>query len=147
MAIRPRLEAALASDLPAIRSLLRDLRLPADDVGAENQHFLVAREGADLAGCVGLELHADGALLRSLAVTPGRQGSGLGRALCAGALAEARSRGVREVYLLTTTAEGFFAKEGFARIERGQVPQGVSRSAEFRSLCPATAACMARRLS
>jgi amino-acid N-acetyltransferase len=116
-------------------------------VGAPNQRFLVARDGGALLGCVGLELYGEAALLRSLAVAERSRGVGLGAALADAALEDARRRGVRSLYLLTTTAEGFFARRGFERIARDEVPEAVRGSAEFGALCPASAACMARHIA
>jgi hypothetical protein len=70
------------------------------------------------------------------------RGTGLGRKLYLRALTEARHRGARSLYLLTTTAAPFFVKAGFERIDRALVPAAVAASAEFRSLCPAPAVCM-----
>jgi len=136
------LQPAESRDLAAIRTLLAELGLPAGDLGAANQHFIVARQGCALVGCVGLEVSGSAALLRSLAVAPARQGAGVGRALYLRALDEARARGVTALYLLTTTAERYFAREGFRAVGRDRVPAGVRASAEFGSLCPASAACM-----
>ncbi len=129
-------------DLAAVGSLLVASSLPAGDLGAANQLFFVAREAGALVGCVGLEIYDSAALLRSLAVVPALQGTGVGRALCRRALDEARIRGVLTLYLLTTTAERYFARKGFRTIGRDQVPARVRTSAEFGSLCPASAACM-----
>jgi N-acetylglutamate synthase-like GNAT family acetyltransferase len=49
--------------------------------------------------------------------------------------------------LLTETAETFFRRLGYTVIERDQAPSAVASSAEFRTLCPATAVCMTKRLS
>ncbi|WP_242342199.1 arsenic resistance N-acetyltransferase ArsN2 [Anaeromyxobacter terrae] len=135
------------ADLPRLRALLTEARLPEADVGAPNQLFLVARapSGA-LVGCVALERYGDDVLLRSLAVVPSRRGEGIGEALHARALERARELGVGTVYLLTTTAEGLFARAGYARIDRSNVPAAVRASAEFAALCPASAVCMVRRL-
>lgn len=133
---------ASPADLDAVRDLLARLHLPAADVGGPAQAFLLARAAGELVGCVGLERHGDDALLRSLAVIPRMQGSGLGKALYAHALADARRSGTRALYLLTTTAAPFFARAGFAPIDRAQVPPAVRESPEFRSLCPASAICM-----
>ena len=141
-----RYENAKAADLDGIGALLEWLHLPATDVGGPNQTFVVARAGNELVGCVGLESYGEDALLRSLAVVPRLQGMGLGKALFSKALAAAESSGTRSLYLLTTTAEGLFARLGFTRIDRAGVPAAVGASAEFRSLCPASAACMVRCL-
>lgn len=137
---------AVPGDLDAIRALLERLHLPAQDVGGPGQAFLVARAGEELVGCVALERYGDDALLRSLAVVPRLQGAGLGKALFARVLAEAERSGARALYLLTTTAERLFARAGFTRIDRASVPAAVGGSAEFRSLCPASAVCMVKHL-
>ena len=136
------IEPAGSQDLALVASLLVESGLPAGDLGAENQRFLVARESGALVGCIGLELYDSAALLRSMAVVPARQGTGVGRALYRRALAEARSHGVLALYLLTTAAELYFARQGFRVIGRDQVPARVRASAEFGSLCPASATCM-----
>lgn len=141
-----RFAPAAPQDLGEIRRVLAVLGLPADDVGAPHQRFITARAGEALLGFVGLELYGPDALLRSLAVVPTHHGEGLGRELGRRALAEARAHGVREVYLLTTTADRFFERAGFARIAREHVPAAVQRSHEFQTLCPASAVCMRARL-
>lgn len=137
-----RFEPAAAADLDGLRLLLERLHLPMQDVGSPHQTFIVARVRDDLVGCVGLERYGDAALLRSLAVVPRLQGARLGTALFEEALAEARRSGVETLYLLTTTAAAFFEKRGFSRIARSEVPASIAASAEFRSLCPQTAACL-----
>ncbi len=141
-----RYEDATVADLHAIRVLLETVDLPTADVDVATQRFLVARAGDDVLGCVALEPHGEDVLIRSLAVSPLRQGRGLGRTLHARALALAREGGFKTAYLLTTTAERLFAREGYERIERSAVPAAVRASAEFAALCPASAVCMARRL-
>jgi len=133
---------ASPSALGPIRALLGRLHLPAEDVGQQNQTFLTAHAGAELVGCVGLERYGSDALVRSLAVVPRMQGAGLGKALYLRARDESRRAGTRELYLLTTTAAPFFEKVGFERIDRALVPAAIASSAEFRSLCPASAVCM-----
>jgi amino-acid N-acetyltransferase len=132
--------------LRAIRALLGQLHLPAEDVGQPNQTFITAYAGDELVGCVGLERYGPDAILRSLAVVPRMQGAGLGRNLYLRALAEARGGGARSLYLLTTAAAPFFAKVGFERIDRALAPSAEASSAEFRSLCPASAMCMRLQL-
>ena len=142
-----RFAPAAPQDLGEIRRVLSALGLPADDVGPPHQAFLTARSGDALVGFVGLELYGAFALFRSLAVVPACHGEGLGGELTRRALAEADARGVRAVYLLTTTAEGFFERAGFMRVAREHVPEPIRESPEFRSLCPSSAVCMSKHLA
>jgi mannose-6-phosphate isomerase-like protein (cupin superfamily) len=96
---------------------------------------------------VGLEPCGDAALLRSLAVTPARRRHGLGAALFERVVSRAILRGLTTAYVLTTTAERFCAAHGFERIPRTEVPPAVSATAQFRSLCPTSAAVFRRPLT
>ncbi len=136
--------SAAPEDVPAIGALLRAADLPAEDFADHLANFLVARSGGAVVGAVGFERHGGAALLRSLVVAPARRGAGLGDALVRRLAAQARRDGVERFYLLTTTAEAFFARRGFAKIPRAEVPAGIAGTAEFRSLCPASAVCLAR---
>ena len=49
---------------------------------------------------------------------------------------------MRALYLLTLTAEDYFATRGFARVGREHVPETVMQSREFLGLCPASAIAM-----
>ena len=62
--------------------------------------------------------------------------------LCSELVGLAKLKGVLEIYLLTTTAEGFFRRNGFERIERKIVPEVIKQTTEFTSLCPSSAVCM-----
>jgi amino-acid N-acetyltransferase len=135
------------ADLRGVRALLASVHLPADDVDFGRQDFCVAALGDEVIGCVALERYGDAALLRSLAVTPAHRGTGLGEALRDSAVEDARRSGIRALYLLTTTAEAFFARAGFTTVDRAVVPPAVAGSPEFRSLCPASAVCMVKRLA
>ncbi len=136
--------AATPDDVPAIGALLRAADLPAGDFADHLAHFLVARQEGAVIGAVGFELHGRDGLLRSLVVAPERRGAGLGDALVRRLAAQARREGVERLYLLTTTAEAFFARRGFAKIARAAVPAAIAGSREFQSLCPASAVCMTR---
>jgi amino-acid N-acetyltransferase len=104
--------------------------------------FLVAEESGRVVGAVGLEVYGDCALLRSAVVDAGRRGSGLGIDLVGSLLRGAEKRGLREIYLLTTTAEHFFPRFGFVRIPRDDVAPTVRESEEFRGACPDSAIAM-----
>lgn len=136
--------AAAPADAAAIGALLRAADLPAEDFAAHLDHFLVARRDGAVVGAVGGELCGTDALLRSLVVAPELRGHGLGGRLVSRLAAAVRHRGGRQFYLLTTTAEGFFARRGFRRVDRARVPPAIAATREFRSLCPVSAVCMGR---
>jgi amino-acid N-acetyltransferase len=67
-------------------------------------------------------VRGDDALLRSVAVDEERRGGGLGILVVVAAAHHARGRGAKRVWLLTETAEPFFARLGFERAERRAMP-------------------------
>ena len=141
------IEPAGARDRQAILALLERVHLPQDGLAQHQAHAFVARQNGAVVGCAVLEIYSDGALLRSVAVDPQLQGSGLGAELTSTAIASAGGLGIPAVYLLTTTAERFFPRFGFSVIVRGDVPPGVRDSVEFRSACPASAIVMRKMLA
>jgi amino-acid N-acetyltransferase len=136
------LERAHAGDAADIRQLLELSRLPPDGLTDHLSTTIVARQDGRIVGSAALEMYAGAALLRSVAVDPALHGQGLGHQLTQAALDMARERGVTDVYLLTTTAAGFFPKFGFAEITRDEVPLAVKASVEFVSACPSSATVM-----
>lgn len=142
----PVIESARGSDRADVVALLDGYGLPLDGLDAHWATAFVARHEGRLVGCAALEIYADGALLRSVAVAAARRGSGLGQALTDEAIRRASALGLPALYLLTTTAEAFFLRRGFAIIERSDVPRSVQASVEFTTACPASAVAMRRRL-
>jgi N-acetylglutamate synthase-like GNAT family acetyltransferase len=141
-----RIEPATAADGPAISRLLVASGLPVDGLLDHLATALVARLEGRIVGCAALEVYPDGALLRSVAVEAVARSLGIGRQLTQAALDMAHRLGVPAIFLLTTTAEHFFPRFGFSKIERDDVPAGVRTSVEFRSACPASAIVMHRRV-
>ena len=97
-------------------------------------------------GIVGIELLGEVGLLRSLVVRDGSRGSGMGSELVRRIEAYAQSRGVRDVYLLTTTAQNFFEPLGYRLAVREQAPAAIRSTREFSGICPASSAFMIKRL-
>jgi N-acetylglutamate synthase-like GNAT family acetyltransferase len=75
-----------------------------------------------------------------------RRGQGFGEAITRKLLAQARDDGAKAVYLLTDTAAPFFKKLGFRTIARDAAPSAILATRQAASLCPASAALMARDL-
>ncbi|MGB3940798.1 MAG: arsenic resistance N-acetyltransferase ArsN2 [Candidatus Manganitrophaceae bacterium] len=140
-------ESAEPADLESVRKLLSEAALPVEDIAGLLPHFLLAKQGGRVIGCIGLEPRGELALLRSLAVAFSFRGRGIGRALCDRMINRARGQGIKTLYLLTTTAEGFFLQQGFFRIDREGVPAEIRSTEEFKSLCPETAVCLVRRIN
>jgi len=138
---------ASPADLPAILDLLTQHGLPHDGLADHIAGTLVAREGDTIIGSAALEHYGEAALLRSVAVAPTLRGQGIGGQLTAAALDLARRLGVHQLYLLTTTAEGYFPRFGFHAITRAEVAHAVQVSDEFTGACPTSAAVMALRLT
>ena len=141
-----RIEAARIEDVDGVFALLTEQHLPLDGLRDHVWSLLVARKEGRIVGSAALEMYADGALLRSVAVADAFRGQGLGRELTDAAIALARGQHVPAVYLLTTTADQYFPKFGFERITRADVPATVQASVEFQSACPASAIVMRKRL-
>lgn len=138
------LRGAAPVDYPAVVRLLTSADLPTAGVPASLDGFLVAEHDGAIVGAAALEPAPPYGLLRSVVVAPSWRGTGLGAALVRRLLADADSRGVRAVYLLTTTAEQWFPRFGFAQVARDAVPEPVRQTEEFRDACPASAPVMVR---
>jgi amino-acid N-acetyltransferase len=142
------LRTATPADLPAVLDLLGRAGLPTQGVEPNAlSDFTVAENGGTLVGVVGLEIYRESALLRSAAVEESWRGTGVGRALIDRALARSQELGIRDVFLLTTTAEHYFPRFGFACVGRESVPEAVQASAEFQGACPSTAAVMRKSMA
>ena len=138
---------ARQDETAAILGLLAGNGLPTGDIGTADIRWFVSEDDGALSGVVGIETFGGDALLRSLAVKPELRRGGIGAALVDHAEQRCRDLGLRELVLLTQTAEAFFAKRGYTRIERNAAPAAVKASAEFRSLCPASAVCMVKPIA
>lgn len=128
----------------AIR-LLASHHLPTDDIDDDKILYLLKKEGKVI-GTAGLELFDACALLRSVSVIKEAHGKGYGKRINDQLEAYAKESGIQCLYLLTTTAAGFFEKQGYVSIQREAVPEVIQQTAEFRSLCPATAVVMQKKL-
>jgi amino-acid N-acetyltransferase len=143
---RAEISPAIASDVGSVEALLEREHLPLDGLRDRAGHMFVARAGRRIVGCAALEMYAEGALLRSVAVDAEHRGTGLGSELTRTALGLAERLGVPAVYLLTTTAERFFPRFGFDVVDRADVPATVQSSVEFTHACPSSALIMRKRL-
>lgn len=128
-----RIRPARLGDVPAMAGVIAGfaekrlmLPRPTSELYENVRDFLVAEaEPGGVCGCVALHIDTERvAEVKALAVAPGVQGRGLGRALVEAAIAEARTMGLERVFCLTYQV-GFFAKLGFVKVDRARLPDKV----------------------
>lgn len=134
------------SETRRIKALLKKADLPYEDIDLNIQQFIVAQKGAKVIGTVGLEPYGECGLLRSLAVENTFRGQGLGRALVSEMTCQAKTMRVKQLYLLTLTADRFFEKESFKKINRESMPEAIQSTTEFKSICPVSSICMKKEI-
>jgi UDP-N-acetylmuramate: L-alanyl-gamma-D-glutamyl-meso-diaminopimelate ligase len=120
-AVRP----ATRLDMKDVRGLAEELDWPLEQLPDEAFcNFLVLHNETGFVGCVGLDVYGEAEA----------RGVGYGWLLADTAVAEARHRGVKRIYLLTEHASDFFAaKLGFRVVDVSTVSHAVANSATFRS--------------
>jgi amino-acid N-acetyltransferase len=129
---------------PDLVDLLRRVKLPVEDLPDGLPHFFLGYQGHTLIASVGLELYGEVALLRSVAVLPEFQGRNIGNLAFRKMVEHALSQGVRELWLITNTADTYFEKLGFQRVERSEAHPAIIGTAQFSGICPSSAAVMRR---
>lgn len=99
-AIRALVRAAYARWVPVLGREPRPMQ--ADYAAAVLAHeFALVEEAGELVALIEMEARADHLWIENIAVAPGRQGGGLGRALLGLADERARALGLAEIRLLT----------------------------------------------
>lgn len=130
---RPEVRPASTADVRDIRRLVdayagdgpRLLRKNMVTLYEDVQEFWVAVDGAQVIGCGAVHvLWEDLAEIRTLAVDPSHQRSGVGSMILETLLDRARALGVKRVFCLTF-ATGFFGRHGFVEIEGTPVEPAV----------------------
>jgi amino-acid N-acetyltransferase len=125
---------ALPEDTPAMARLLTAASLPPFPVGDHWDTFWLLEGDGGVVGMIGLEVYVPSALLRSVVVDESLRGRGLGDLLTRRALAEAQSRGVRNVYLFTMDRAPFFARYGFAVCTMDDFDHEGRKSSQYQAL-------------
>ncbi len=136
---------ATAEDLNRATSVLDAAGLPPLGSDLPLANILVALEDSAVVGVIALEVRGLVGLVRSAAVAPNHQS--VGSWLLQSLLARAHELSLRELFLLTEDAEGFFAKAGFSSIPRDAVPPKICSTQEFRERYSDTATVMRLQLA
>jgi len=128
-------------------SLLKKSDLPFEDITPELLENFYAYSGKEgITGVVGLEIYDEAALLRSLAVESSERGRGLGKSLVKFAENSAKEKNVKSIYLLTTTAQKFFERNGYVCIDRKEAPEAIKKTREFSEICPSSSVFMVKHI-
>jgi len=141
-----KIRSAKLNDMESIIEILSEANLPFSDINLEKQDFLIATKENKIIGIIGIEVYDGIGLLRSLAIISTYRNKGIGSELYREMIFLALSKGIKELYLLTTTAERFFSKLGFNAVSRDDVPISIRKSEEFANICPASALCMTKKI-
>jgi amino-acid N-acetyltransferase len=130
-----------------VTALITACGLPVEDLTPQKlRHFVIARKGDRPIGTAGIEMTGRQSMLRSVAVSEAYRGRGIAAKLVTAAERYALSLGIDTLYLLTMTADDFFAGQGFVKIDRRDAPAAIRSTPEFKCLCAETAVCMQKRL-
>lgn len=132
--------------LPQIEILLQNSGLPSEDCCYHINHFFGVYANGKLTAVGAIECLQKSGLLRSIAVQTSYQGQGLAGLLVDYLHRYAMKQGIEALYLLTETAQAYFLKLGYAKIDREQLPAEISQTRQCQSLCPATAQALVYRL-
>jgi len=129
--------------MAAVEALLSANNLPTDDLSAlQSNDFLYCGQRDKPYGAIGLQVTGTVGLLRSLVVSQDGRHQGCGTALVAALESKARQAGIVDLYLLTETAQAFFARLNYSIIPRDSAPSTIKDTPEFSGLCPDSAILM-----
>ena len=144
-----KIESFTQNNKKEVLRLLSEAELPTEDLTNEKlKNFLVAqRQDNTVIGAIGIELKQDVGLLRSLVVHPHHRKCGLGKLLVNELESFAKEKGVKALYLLTTTAADFFLGLGYCVTLRESVPKNIADTEEFRGICPTSSVCLYKELT
>lgn len=136
----------LPEQTAAVNELLREADLLTDDLPEGLPNFILAFDDDKPIGVAGVEVYGKAGLLRSVAVAPAYRSQRVGGELVRQLQQRATQQGVEDLYLITTTADAYFARKGFCRVDRGEVPAAIVVTQQFSTLCPSSAVVMKKRL-
>jgi N-acetylglutamate synthase-like GNAT family acetyltransferase len=140
-------EPAQPADSAQIIELLKSCDLPTEDLIEDwTGRFRVSRNDDAVVGAIGLDRFDRIALVRSLAVAPSSRGQGIASKLLSDIEQHARALGIDTQYGLTTTIETFLIERDYTPVPRDDAPTPIQETAEFRELCPDSAALVMKDL-
>lgn len=129
------LERVTADEIEGLRAFLREVDLTLSGLDAPTVRLWMERapDGAVI-GSTGYELSGDGAhaLIRSVAVAPGRRTAGAGSRLARFALEDAARSGARRAWLFSRRSGPFWQKLGFESVDRAELATVLGQTHQVR---------------
>ena len=141
------IKQATEREFDAIKKLLDDNNLPTTDIYQDNIQLFIGLIDDKIMSVIGLEKYKNVGLLRSLAVTDLFKNQQVGSRLIRHIVDLCASEHIDKIYLLTTTADKYFVKFGFTKIERIEAPDILKQTREFKDICPVSAVLMYKSLN
>lgn len=129
---------ASLSDIKEIQRLLKESNLPFEDLESSNVTLFISVLNGQIIGCIGIEIKGEDGLLRSFFVTDKYKNQGIGNELLNRLMNYSKSKNIKRLHLLTTTAEKYFSKKGFVKSDRIKAPESIQTTTEFSTLCPSS---------
>ncbi len=137
----------LPHDYEGLRDTLKQADLPHDEADlAKAEFFRFVTDDGGLLGYGGFETYGPDGLLRSVVILESFRGWGFGLQFVKVLESLAKFNGISKLWLLTTTAEEFFVKCGYEKVERAAAPAAIKAANEFSGVCPDTAVCLTKAL-
>lgn len=131
----------------AVESLISECGLPVSDLNRGHRfHYFCYGNSKFPDGVIVLEVLGDYGLLRSLSVKERRRKKGAGVALVAHLEEKAAQLGIKELFLLTTDAVGYFKRLNYYSADRNNAPIDIQNSTQFKDLCPSDSVLMKKTL-
>jgi N-acetylglutamate synthase-like GNAT family acetyltransferase len=129
------IEPVSPEDVGALREFLGDVDLTLAGLDAREVRLWIERDGhGSIVGSTGYELSDDGrhALIRSVAVAPGRRTAGAGSRLAMFALSHAAHSGAARAWLFSRRSGPFWQKLGFDAADRDDLAAALPRTRQLR---------------
>jgi glycerol 3-phosphatase-2 len=139
----PAIRPARPEDVPQVRDLLREAALDPAEAG-HTEGVVVATDGDRVVATGAAEVEGEHGYVRSVAVPEQARGIGLGSLVTATVAREATTHGARRLFLVTETADRFFAALGFEPMDRRDLPPWIG---DRSTACSETATAMVRRVA
>ena len=113
-------------DLFRVREMIASAGTMTEGIEWPAACYLLAFDGDEAIGVIGVEAKIDAALIRSLFVKASMRRHGIGTALVAAARKAAHTRGATHLYLLTKDAGEYFARLGFESVDVARVMNAMA---------------------